>query len=125
MEMAGNPRACRTPEVESKIEALRLILDPEGALALLRQLEKFMQFRGGGVAQERNVTVGYNEKVAGGIGKEIQDYEEIPAARDYVVVLIPIFGQNPAKNAAVVAFPDVIDVIETPGRPEVIHSQYN
>jgi len=90
--MAGNPRTCRTAEVESKIEALRLILGPERSLALLRQLEKFMQFRGGGVAQERNVTVGHNEKVASGIRKEIQDYEEIPAARDYVVVLIPIFG---------------------------------
>ena len=44
VEMVGNSCAGRAPQVETKIEALRLIFDSEGALALLPQFEKFMQF---------------------------------------------------------------------------------
>lgn len=71
------------------------------------------------------MTVGYNQKVAGCIWKEIKDYKEILAACDQVVVLIPIFGENAAKHTAVIAFSDAANVVETPGCPEAIHSQYN
>lgn len=121
----GDACAGRTPQVESKVKAFRSILGPEGALALLPQFEKLMQFLGGSIAQIGDMAICHNQKMAGCVGKEIKDNEEIFAARNQVIFLIPVFGEDPAKYTAVIPFANAAYVIEAPGCPEVIHKQCN
>jgi hypothetical protein len=125
VEMVCHPGTGRTAEVEAEIKTLGLILTPERTLALLSQIKEFMQFLGCGFTQEWDVAVGHNKQVPGRVWEKVQDDEKIPATSKEIVVLIPVFRENAAKNTAIIGFPNVVDIVETPGRPEVIHSQYN
>jgi hypothetical protein len=125
VEMVCHPGTGRPAEVEAEIKTIGLILTPERTLALLSQIKEFMQFLGCGIIQEWDVAVGYNKQVPGRVGEKVQQDEKIPAASKEIVVLIPIFRENAAKHTAIIGFPNVVDVVETPGRPEVIHRQHN
>src|SRR5687768_2722286 len=108
-------------KVEPDIEPFRTILRVEGLLAQLRQIEKLVKLLAPGVAQKRNMPVGHDQNMSSGIGVQIEDREGTRSPVQDEVPLIVTLHKNRAENAGFAGTIQILNVVEAPRGPEMIH----
>ena len=121
VQMMGDAGTGGAAEVEPEVEPVGMILGVEGVLAALRQLEKLVQLRAGGVSQKWNVAVGYDQHVAGGVGEQIENDVAAIAAEEDQVLGVSRLRENRTEHTNCGGLVEVADVVESPGSPESIH----
>jgi hypothetical protein len=116
---AGSPA-----QVESEIETIGSVFCAKGGFAPLGQLHDFLEFERRRIAQEGDVAVRHDEHVARGIGEEVQNHERGLAPAQNKVLPVVLLRQDPAEDAPALSVAEPADVVEAPGRPEMIHQAF-
>lgn len=102
MKVMRNSGAGRASQVEADVETLGLVLGVQSEFAALRELQQFVEFLGLRVTQKGNVAVEYDKNVSGSVREEVEYYEGVLPSMEHQIIAVPILGQDPAEDAALV-----------------------
>src|SRR6266851_5696580 len=122
MQMPNDARTRGAAEIHSQIHAVRLIAGAQSRFHALRELHHLAERRSIAQVQFRNVRVGNNHHVPGGIGETIQDDKCFLAPMDDQRLRIIVARYRITKNALrLVSACRLFHVLVAPGSPDIVH----
>src|SRR5260370_14327088 len=122
MQMPNDARTRGAAEIHSQVHAIGFVAGTQRCFRALRKLHHLAERRSIAQIQFRNVRVGNNHHVHGGVGETIQDDKCFLAPMDDQSLRIIVARHRIAKNAfRLVSACSLFHVLVAPGSPDIVH----